>query len=104
MNLITQVALGKAERLLSQRLGQLEERLQAGDEGAWSEFLQVVSTLATLLPSLAPERGGPMLSTAQMAGRMGISPKTLLRHKKNGKIEPTLQKGRLIRWNGSEGL
>jgi predicted site-specific integrase-resolvase len=39
-----------------------------------------------------------------MAKRLGLSTKTLLKHKKAGAIRPTLQRGKLIRWRGDEAL
>lgn len=99
-----QLLLRKAEGLLADRLEQLEARLQAGEEAAWSEFLEVVGTLVALLPSLTPERGGAMLTTGEMAARLGVAPKTLLRHKARGRIHPAVERGKLLRWNGSERL
>ena len=104
MTLGTLLALQKAEPLLVKRLGQLQERLQAGDEAAWSEFLEVVKVLAALLPNLRPEAGGAMLTTAEMAARLGVKPKTLLRHKAEGKIRPAVGQGKLLRWSGQERL
>lgn len=49
MTLATLLALQKTEPLLVKRLGQLQERLQAGDEAAWPEFLGVLNTLARSL-------------------------------------------------------
>ena len=42
----TQLLLRKAEGLLAGRLEQLEAHLQAGDEGAWPAFLEVLKVLA----------------------------------------------------------
>jgi hypothetical protein len=105
------VALQKAEPLLVKRLGQLQDRLQAGDEAAWTEFLEVVKVLSALLPNLRPEAGGPMLTTAEMASRLGVAAKTLLRHKRNGRIQPAVEQGggkgkggKLLRWSGQERL
>ncbi len=104
MILATLVALQKAEPLLVKRLGQLQERLEAGDEAAWTEFLEVVKVLAALIPNLRPESGGPMLTTKDMAARLGLSTKTLLRHRKKGSIQPAEAKGKLLRWSGQERL
>ncbi len=98
------VALGKAEPLLLKRLGQLQERLQAGEEGAWTEFLGVVQALIALSQAARPENGGPMLTTQEMASRLGVAAKTLLRHKARGRIQPAVAKGKLIRWSGQERI
>ncbi len=100
----TFVALGKAEPLLAKRLVQLQERVEKGEEGVWPEFLTVLNALAAILPALRPEAGGPMLTTQQMALRLGVAPKTLLRHKAEGKIRPAVAKGKLLRWSGQERL
>ncbi len=100
----TLVALRKAEPLLTKRLSELHARLEAGDEASWPEFLQVAGTLAALLPSLTPQNGGAMLTTKEMAARLGIAPKTLLKHKEAGKIRPAVERGNLLRWNGRETL
>jgi hypothetical protein len=100
----TFVALGKAEPLLVKRLEQLKERLQGGDEGAWTEFLEVLKVLAAILPNLRPEAGGPMLTTQEMASRLGVASKTLLRHKAEGRIRPAVERGKLLRWSGQERL
>ncbi len=104
MTLSGRVALLKAERLLVARLQQLTVRVQANDETAWPELLQIVGILAALGPALAPERVGAMLTTEEMAARFGITAKTLLRRKNRGEIAPALQQGNLIRWNGRETL
>ncbi len=100
----TFVALGKAEPFLTKRLGELQERLQAGDDDAWTEFLEVVQTLVAVTQAVKPENGGPMLTTQEMASRLGVAPKTLLRHRAEGKIQPAVTKGKLLRWSGQERL
>jgi hypothetical protein len=57
-----------------------------------------------VLPQLAPGQHGELLTTAQMASRLGIAPKTLLKHKAAGSIRPALEKGKLVRWRGSEAI
>ncbi len=102
MSLAVTVALGKAQPLLIGRLGQLQARLQEGNESVWPEFLQVVQALVALTQAVKPENGGPMLTTQEMASRLGVATKTLLRHKAQGKIQPTVAKGKLLRWSGQE--
>ncbi len=103
MSLVVTVALRRAEPILIKRLGELQASLQAG-EGAWSEFLEVVQALVALTQAVKPENGGPMLTTQEMATRLGVAPKTLLRHKARGRIRPTVERGKLIRWSGQERL
>jgi hypothetical protein len=98
------VALDRAGRMLAERLARLEDRVRGGDEAAWGAYAETARTLALLLPTLAPERRGELLTTAEMAARIGITSKTLLRRKARGEIRPAVQAGKLIRWRGSETL
>ena len=95
--------LERAVVLLIDRLRVLEGEVDLGQGGAWQAYLDTVVALATLLPSLAPERRGALLTTAEMAQRLRISPETLLKRKRRGEIRPTVERGRLIRWRGTEG-
>ncbi len=95
--------IDKAARLLAERLDVLEKRVQDGDEEAWTPYQEVVKTLTALLPHLGPERGA-MLTTAEMAARLGVAPKTLLRHKAQRRITPAIAEGKLLRWRGNEVL
>ncbi len=95
--------IDRAARLLTDRIDTLEQRVREGDETAWPDYQDTLRTLAALLPHLGPERGA-MLTTAEMADRLGVAPKTLLRHKAKGRITPTVAQGKLIRWKGNEVL
>ena len=79
-------ALTRAQLRLVERLEQLEERVAGGDEAAWRSYCEAAGALAHILPSLAPENGGPLLTTKEMAARLNVSPKTLLRRRARGKI------------------
>jgi hypothetical protein len=96
--------LSRAAERLADRLDQLDERLQAADETAWTPYLETVTALTALLPQLTPERRGALLTTAEMAARLQVTPKTLLKRKANREIRPALQRGKLIRWRGDEVL
>ncbi len=95
--------IDRAARLLAERLDVLEGRIQQGDEPAWAAYQETLRTLTALLPHLGPERGA-MLTTAEMAARLGVAPKTLLRHKAKGRILPAIVEGKLLRWRGNEVL
>lgn len=71
--------LSRVADRIAGRLDGLEERLQAADETAWTPYLETVTALVTLLPQLAPERRGALLTTAEMAARLQVQPKTLLK-------------------------
>lgn len=96
--------LPRAARLIEQRLTRLEERVRQGDEGAWGAFLATLGTYTAVLAQLAPEGHNGLLSTKQMAERLGIAPKTLLRRKAQGRVRPAMQAGKLIRWKGTEAI
>jgi hypothetical protein len=102
--LAVRVALQKAERALVRRVEELEARVQAGEVALWPDYLEAVKALATIAPALAPENGGALLKTEEMAERLGVSVKTLLRKKAGGEIRPAVQKGKHIRWTGRETL
>ena len=94
--------LAAAMALLVARIAVLEDRIRAGDEAAWEPYLSALNTLITVLDGSSPGGRGEMLTTSQMASRLGIAPKTLLKHKAAGAVKPALQRGRLIRWKGDE--
>ncbi len=94
--------LQRSAGILAARLAALEGELGSGDESRWADYIATVHALAAIIPNLAPERGGALLTTGEMAARLGISAKTLLRRKSDGGIRPALQRGKLIRWRGDE--
>ena len=100
---LDRLRLDRAARWLGQRLDALEKRITEGEEAAWEPYQEALRTLVALLPHLGPERGA-MLTTAEMAARLGIAPKTLLKHKARGKIQPAVAHGKLLRWSGKEAL
>jgi hypothetical protein len=95
-------ALRRSVILLTERLAALEARVRAGDEAVWIPFLETLSALAAILPNLAAERHGALLTTAEMAAQLQISPKTLLKRKRQGEVRPAMARGKLIRWRGDE--
>ena len=108
MSLQTAAALHleRAARRLGERLAELEERLQQDDGGAWNDYLATVNTLAAVLPELSPEKRGRLMTTAELAERIGIAPKTLLRRRKRGETKPAVVLGKrgsgALRWRGDE--
>jgi hypothetical protein len=97
-------ALKKACGLAVERLETLSQRVETGDVDLWPDLLATATAVAALLPVLAPGSQGEFITTEQMAQRLGISPKTLL--KKKDKIRPALRLGArgrgAIRWRGDE--
>lgn len=94
--------LERAMARLQTRVAALEERLEAGDESAWGPYCEAVEALAVVADRNAPGSHGELLTTAEMAAKLGLSPKTVLRRKASGELRPALQKGKLIRWRGNE--
>jgi AraC-like DNA-binding protein len=97
------LALAAAERRLLDRLEHLARQLDAGEEAAWPDYTETVRALAALPEPVAA--AGALLSTADMAARLGISPKTLLRRKRAGLAKPAMvlgERGRAaIRWKAA---
>jgi hypothetical protein len=97
--------LERGAQRLAARLAELEERLNAGDP-VWREYAATMRTLAIVMPAIAPERRGHLMTTAQMASRFNISPRTLLRRAQTGKAQPAVRLGTrgraALRWRGDE--
>jgi hypothetical protein len=83
------LALLKASDHIVVWLSKLEPQLDDGDPEIRREYVALVATLAAITPQIQPEATGALLSTKDMAARLGIKPKTLLRQKALGKITPT---------------
>lgn len=88
-------------RRLEARLLELDGRLDA-DATAWPDYLATVNAMVSVLIQLRPEAGGGLLTTEQLAERLGVTSKTLLRHAKAGAVKPAMRKGKLIRWRADE--
>src|SRR5262249_28008264 len=100
--LTTNAALDRSASFLIARLAELEDRLGRGDDATWAAYTDTVKVLVALAANMDPERRGEFLTTAEMARRLSITPKGLLRRKARGQIRPALQAGKFIRWKGSE--
>jgi hypothetical protein len=96
--------LERSAHLLAARLEHLEARLQDDDAALWAEYRDTAAALARVFAHVAPGRRGELLTTEQMAERLNLSPKTLLKRKARGEIRPALQRGKLIRWRGDEAV
>jgi hypothetical protein len=76
------LALAEAERRLVARVQQLGAQLDAGED-RWREYVEAVAALARLLP---PERQA-LLTTRAMAEKLDISPRTVRKLGRAGKLE-----------------
>ena len=77
------LAIAKAEQRLLSRCQDLGQRLDEGADNIWGEYLEAVNTLAALIP---PERRA-LMTTAEMAERLNVSPRTVRNLGKAGKLE-----------------
>jgi excisionase family DNA binding protein len=96
-----QLALRRAEVRLLARLAVLERSLAADEGTGWPDYLDTLRALAALAPLLVPGADGRALTTAEMAERLGISSRTLRRHRKAGTVEAVQlgERGRAaLRW------
>jgi len=100
------LALQRAQIHLLQRLQDLEPLLARNQVDVWGEYREVALAVATLAAHLAPGAHGELLTTQQMAARLGIAPKTLLRRRARGQVKAPVQLGRrgraALRWRGDE--
>jgi len=96
------LALVRLSNHIVERLEKLEPQLDGGDPEVWREYLHLGTVLAAIAPQTVPGVDGGLLSTSEMASRLGVSSKTLLRQKASGKITPAKilgQRGRAaFRW------
>jgi excisionase family DNA binding protein len=100
--------LERAAARLAGRVSHLEALLDSGDDSAWHSYIAAVEALVGVLGQLAPGAGGKMLTTAQMADRLGVAKKTLLRWHSAGRIRPARKMGErgqaALRWTGGEAV
>jgi hypothetical protein len=90
------LALARAERRLLARLEELDARLD-GDVTAWPAYCEAAATLATI--ARQARENGALLTTGQLAERLNVSTKTVLRRRAKGELQPAMQLGkRALRW------
>jgi hypothetical protein len=100
------LALTRAQLRLTERLEQLEPLLAAGDEAAWGSYCEAAKALAALAPQTEPGAGGRLMTTADLAERLSVSTKTILRRAKKGQLQPVRLGKRgpgALRWPASAG-
>lgn len=98
------LVLLRAQAKLVERVEQLGARLDAGED-VWAHYVQAALALAALAPATTPEARGILLTTEQLAERMQVSPKTVLRRAKRGELKPVRhgERGRgALRWPAAE--
>jgi hypothetical protein len=98
--------LDAAAAKIEARLLALDRLVAPGEGPAWSEYVALAHALAALVSVTRPEAGGRLLTTQEMAQKLGIAPKTLLRRRKRGQVQAPVmlgERGRAaLRWRGNE--
>lgn len=92
----------RLEPLLSRRIAELTVRVEQGDADCWRPLCEAVLAYQALQAIGLPECHGRQLTTAEMAVRLGVKPKSLRRMVAEKRIQPTVKAGRFTRWSGQE--
>ena len=95
-----QLALRRVEARLLDRLERLERDLDR-DPSLWPAYCDAALALAAVSRETVPGARGQLLTTSEMAERLGVSARTLRRRAKAGELEPVRlgQRGRAaLRW------
>lgn len=89
-----QIALTRAQVRLTERLANLEPRLDAGED-VWDLYSVAATALAAIAPHTEPGTGGRLMTTAELAERLDVSSRTIFRRsEKKGAIQPARRVGR----------
>jgi hypothetical protein len=96
--MILALARARAEKRLIVLHEELGARIDRGDEAAVTLYCHVVTALFTL--PVHGERAGELLTNRELASRMGVSERTVLRKRVTGELVPAMELG--IR-NGKRG-
>src|SRR5262245_21995260 len=86
--------LERAERLVLARVQALEAHLDEGDPDVWRSYLDAVETLAALTRDRAHHQPDPLMTTKQLAERLGVHERTIRRQRQAGLLTPALASGR----------
>ncbi len=92
----------RLEPLLARRISELTLRVEQGDSDCWRPLCEALAAYQALQTIGTPERQGRPLTTAEMAVRLGVKPKSLRRMVAEKRIQPTVKDGRFTRWSGQE--
>ena len=92
----------RLEPLLARRLEQLTHAVEQGDARALARVERTVVAIESLGRLALPERRGALLTVTEMAERLGIRQKSLLRMVSEGRVRPAERAGRYVRFRGDE--
>ncbi len=104
---IAGVDLHRVRSRLQARLVALETQLATDQdaEAVWTEYLRALDLYLRIDDHLATQvPPAPLLTTREMANRLGISVRCLLGRKKKGHIRPTIAHGKALRWRPEDAL
>ncbi len=102
----TKAALLRAVGRLTARLEALEGQLDRGDD-VWPTYCETAAALATVASLTTPEARGALLTTRELADRLQVHPRTLLRKAKKGEGPQPIRLGArgraALRWPAEAG-
>ncbi len=99
--------LHRVKTRLQARLVALETRLitEQDVEVVWSEFVHALDVILRIEAQLAAQApAAPLLTTKEMADRLGISVRALLQRKKRGHIRPSVAHGKALSWRPEDAF
>ncbi len=99
--------LHRVRNKLLARLVALESRIATGQDGEaiWHDYVRTLDVYLCLEDRIAVQAPtAPLLTTREMAERLGITVKTLLRRKKRGHIRPAVAHGKALRWQVTDAF
>ena len=107
MRVIEAVDLHRVRTRLQARLVTLETRLATDQdaEAVWPEYIQALDLFLRIEDRIAAQApAAPLLTTKEMATRLGISVRTLLQRKKRGHVRPSIAHGKALQWRPEDAL
>ena len=107
MRVIEVVDLHRVRNRLQARLVALETRIATDQdtEAVWREYVQVLDVFLRIEDRIATQApAAPLLTTKEMATRLGITTRTLLARKKRGHVRPSVAHGKALHWRPEDAL
>jgi len=92
-----QALLDRAYGRIAKRVEMLEVGLDAG-RSTCPAYIDAVNALTALIPCVNATAASELLTTKQLAERLGCDERTVRRHKKAGRLKPAVTAGRVVRW------
>jgi hypothetical protein len=98
--IVARLALARVQPALAQRVLELVERVQGGEDAAWAELYQAVPALAACVSAPITGQAGGTLTSAELEQQLGVSRRTIRRRRARGELKPVQAggPGRAHRW------